>query len=104
VPPPGFRAGERSAVSPRVIHVLSPDLVTMDNLMIIPLRVALCCHNRASIFRNQVPRSKLDKNAVARRECQVGFHFRWQAIPRGDPFAKQSAAVHDHSERASWFE
>src|SRR5208283_4424450 len=40
VPPPGFRVGARRAVSPRAIHVLSPDLVAMDNLMIIPLRVA----------------------------------------------------------------
>ena len=40
MPPPGFRVGARRAVSPRAIHVLSLDLVTMDNLMIIPLRVA----------------------------------------------------------------
>jgi hypothetical protein len=30
VPPFGFRVGARRAVSPRAIHVLSPDLVTMD--------------------------------------------------------------------------
>jgi len=30
VPPFGFRVGGRRAVSPRAIHVLSPDLATMD--------------------------------------------------------------------------
>jgi len=40
VPPSGFCVDARRTVSPRSIHVLSPDLVTMDNLMIIPLRVA----------------------------------------------------------------
>jgi len=36
VPSPGFRVGARRAVSPRAIHVLIPDLGTMDNLMLIP--------------------------------------------------------------------
>ncbi len=38
--PPGFCVYARKAVSPRAIHILSPDLVTMESLMIIPLRVA----------------------------------------------------------------
>jgi hypothetical protein len=37
---PGFCVDARRAVSPRAIYLLSPDLVTMDNLMIISLRVA----------------------------------------------------------------
>jgi hypothetical protein len=37
VPPPGFYVDWRRAVSPSAIHVLSPDLVGMDNLIIIPL-------------------------------------------------------------------
>jgi hypothetical protein len=39
VPPSRFLR-RRRAVSPRAIHVLSPDLATMESLMIIPLRVA----------------------------------------------------------------
>ena len=40
MPPPGLRVAARWAFSPRAIHVLSPDLVTIDKFMIIPLRVA----------------------------------------------------------------
>src|ERR1700733_2301058 len=39
VPLPGFRVGPRGAVSPRAIYLLSPDLGTMDNLMIITFHV-----------------------------------------------------------------
>jgi hypothetical protein len=62
VPPPGFCVDARRAVSPRAIHVLSPDLVAMDNLMIIPLRVAqrtLCETSRGS--------SKLRYSDIARQ-------------------------------------
>src|SRR6202030_3350045 len=51
VPPPGFRVGARRAVSPRAIHVLSPDVVTTVMLTAPTANHAASAYRRGALSR-----------------------------------------------------
>jgi hypothetical protein len=56
--PSSFCVDARKAVSPRATHVLSSDLVTMDSLIIIPLRVA-----QRTLFETRRATAEVSENA-----------------------------------------